>query len=121
MGFDGERALGNVFTHLPQHGQVLGVDGQVVDRNIVGGVLRMRPPHHGIGGGVEDILSVRAGKIGSEGDVEGVVDRRVDGRRSTYWRGARMDGRLLLLVRIDARHAHVVRPRHAKVGWAHPL
>lgn len=116
MGFDRERALGDLLAHIPQHGYILRVDGQLVDRNIVRGILWMSPPHHGIGGGVQDILRVRAGKIGSEGDVEGVVDRRVDGLGGTYWRCSQVNGRLLL-VRVDARHAHVVRPRHAKVGW----
>jgi hypothetical protein len=58
---------------------------------------------------VEDVLGVRAGKIGGEGDVERVVDRGIDDLGSTYRRDARMHG-CLWLVRVEARHAHVVRP-----------
>lgn len=122
MGLDGQRAVGDVLAELPQIRDVLGVDGQLVDRDIVGSILGVRPTQDGAVRGIEDILRIGAREVRGEGNVEGVVNVGLLG-------GGREDGRLpvrsgLVLGRDRGHivHIHVVRvrPRHAKAR-AHPL
>lgn len=66
---------------------------------------------------MEDVLGIGPGKLGRERHIERVVDRGIDGGGGRYRRDTlRSD----LLVRVYARHSHVVRSRHAEAG-THPL
>ena len=92
--------------------------GQLVYRNVIGRVFRVRPPQHGVGRGMEDVLRVGPGEVGGEGYVERVVYRGIGDLGSSNRRDSL--GRRLG-VRSDAWHAHGVgAPRYAEVG-AHPF
>lgn len=77
MGFDGQGIRGDVSAELTQLGEIVGVHRQLVDGDIVGGLLGMGPSEHGVGGCVKDVFGVGSGKVGGEGYVERVVDRPV--------------------------------------------
>ena len=66
---------------------------------------------------MEDVFGIGAGKVGSEGNVERVVDGNIGGRLRV--RNGQCSLGCDLLVRIYCRHAHI-RPGHAEV-WTHPL
>ena len=55
------------------------MNGQVVDRYVIRSILRVRPSNDGIGGGVQDLLGVRAGEVGGEGNIEGEVNGSIGG------------------------------------------
>lgn len=125
MGLNGQLACGEVFANLPKPAEVVSVDGQLVDGNIIGCFGRMCPAKDGIGSSVEDVLGVGTGKIGGEGNIEGMVDDRVADLRRGYGRWTDGLGRELVrvLMRMEALHRHCtqVGPRgHAK-GGTHAL
>ena len=79
----------------------------------------MRPLLRGIEAAVEDLVAVRAGQVGVEGDVEGEVDEVArhggvgahgGGRGEGSLARGRSDGQVVLRVR--SRHAEAHRGRH---------
>lgn len=78
---DRQRASGQVSTEPAKRAEAFGVGGQLVDADIVRGVCRVRPAKDGVGGGMENILGVWAGKVRRERDVEGAVNRGIGGMR----------------------------------------
>ena len=103
VGLDGERAGGDVLAHLPQLGEVVGVNGELVDRDIVGCFGRVCPAQDGVGGGMQDVLGVGSGQLGGEGDVEGMVYDGVDDLGWSYGGGTL---RRHLVVRMETLHGH---------------
>lgn len=77
--------------------------GKLPNWDVIGGILGVCPPEDGIRGRVEDVLGVRAGEIGGEVDVEGVVNHGI-GRLGIrdWWRTLRSDLGLVHYL----RHAH---------------
>lgn len=89
-----------------------------VDLDIVGGVFGVSPAEDSVGGGMKDILGVGADKIGSEGHVEGVLNRGVGGLRRGH--GSTSLGSILS-VRVHGVHSEVgIGTAHSEIG-AHPL
>lgn len=118
VGLDCEQAVGQGFAEVLEGLEVLCVHGQLEDGYIVWGVSGMGPFHDRVARGVEDLLCVWAGKVGGEGDVEGVVDGRVGGGRGGREGGA---GRGGLLMGVNGGHVHVWCPGGGPKVWAHPL
>lgn len=79
VGLDRQRALGQLHAHVPQGAQVLHVYGQVVDGDVVGGLLGVSPSQYRVSRGVQDLLRVGSGKFGRERNVERVVNGGVGG------------------------------------------
>lgn len=117
LGLDGERTTGEVSAQAMQVVEVLRVDGKLVDLNVVGDILGMRPPDDGIGSRMQDVLGVGAGKVGREGDVEGVGDGGVGSLRVGEGRASL---RRILGMSVDGITRHIGTATHAEVG-AHPL
>lgn len=121
MSIDGHGTVGYVLAQFTQSGEVVGVDGQLVNGDVIGGFGGVCPPEDGVGSRVEDVLGVWAGQIGGEGDVEGMVNDRVANLRRRYGRHAHglwVD----LVVRMEALHRHAqVGPGGHSKGGTHPL
>ena len=116
MGLNRQRTLGYVPASLPKVCEVFGMHRELVYRDVVWGILGVCPFEYGIPAGVKDVLGVRSGKIGSQGDIERVMDVCI------RWRDSRYRSHALsrdVPARIHGGHAHI-RPRHAEVG-THPL
>jgi hypothetical protein len=75
--------LGHVLAHIPQVFYVLYVYGQLVRRSVWCRAIRMGPPRHCSGAGIDDLRRIRAGELRSERDIERAGDLRawLDGRR----------------------------------------
>lgn len=119
MSLDWQRAVCDFVAHLSQTSEVVGVDGQLVNGDVIGSLGRVRPPQDGIGSSVQDIFGIGASQIGGEGHVEGMVDLGVANLRRRDGRGALGSD---FVVRMQALHRHAqVGPRgHAECG-THPL
>lgn len=95
------------------------MNGELVDRHIIGGFGRVCPAQDGVGGGMQDVLGVGAGQLGCEGDVERVV---YDGVADLGWSYGRGSLRSHLVVRMETLHGHAqVGPRRHAKGGTHPL
>lgn len=68
---------GKVVAEVAKVREVVRVNGQLVDRNIIGGTVGVCPTEDCISRSVQNILGVGTGKVGSKRDVEGVEDGRV--------------------------------------------
>ena len=116
MGFDRQRTIGELLAQLSQIVQVGCMNGQVVDRYVIGGILRVRPSIDGLGGSVQDLFGVRAGEVGGEGNVEGEVNCSIGSGRGAK---RRHTGSRWFLMRVNGGHVHI-RPGATKIG-AHPF
>lgn len=109
---------GDVLAQLSETAEVFSVYGQLVDRDVISSLGRVRPPEDGIASSVKDVLGVGTDEVGSEGNVEGVVDDRVADLRRCYGRNAGL-GIDLVVLRMESLHDTEIGPR-AK-GWTHSL
>lgn len=117
LGLNRERATGEVSTQAMQVVEVLGVDRKLVNLNIVGSILGVRPSDDGIGSRMQDILGVGAGKVGREGDVERVGDGGVGSLRVGE---SRASLRRIFGMGVHGITGHVGSATHTKVR-THPL
>ena len=117
VGFDRERAHGNIPTDSLEAFEVGHMCGQLVDLDIIGSILRVGPSLDSMLGRVQNVLSIGANKIGAKRNIECVMYRRIRGLGRVHGGGCGSSFGMA----IERRHGHIgVRPTHAKVG-THPL
>jgi len=106
------RVTGDLLAHLPQVRKVLSVDGKLVDRDVVGGILGVCPYQYRVGRSMQNVFGVGAGKIGGKGDVEGVMNWLLHDRRLVHRHSSLASD---FLVVVHARHGDMLSGGHAEI------